>query len=113
MTQNCRVYTNTKTFEYDLALSSKNAKIMLEILNEYITTNGSIKEDAENYLEDMNNKDKESLDMKKIAEFILKNVGEKKWIGKGLFAQLLVERINENNFEIPNYIKDAIDFFME
>ena len=113
MTQNCRVYTNTKTFEYDLALSSKNAKIMLEILNEYITTNGSIKEDAENYLEDINNKDKESLDMKKIAEFILKNVGEKKWIGKGLFAQLLVERINENNFEIPNYIKDAIDFFME
>ena len=113
MTKNCRVYTNTKTFEYDLALHSKNAKIMLEILNEYITTNGSTKKEAENYLEEINNKDKESLDMKKIAEFILKNVGEKKWIGKGLFAQLLVERINENNFEIPNYIKDAIDFFME
>lgn len=113
MTKNCRVYTNTKTFEYDLALSSKNAKIMLEILNEYITTNGSIKKDAENYLEEINNKDKESLDMEKIAEFILKNIDEKKWIGKGLFAQLLVERINETNFEIPNYIKDAIDILVE
>ena len=35
-------------------------------------------------------------------------------IGKGLFAQLLLEKIDENNeFAVPEYIKDAINFVLD
>ena len=34
-------------------------------------------------------------------------------MGKGLFAQLLEEKIKEDNFEIPNYIKEAVDFLIK
>ena len=107
MTLNCRVYNNTKTFEYEMALFTQNAKIMLEILDDYISTEGQIKQDIEKYLVDINRDNQ--LDNKKRAEFILDKI-DTNWMGKGLFAQLLEEKIKEDNFEIPNYIKVALDF---
>ena len=51
MTENCRVFIDRKTFEYDLALESRhNAKMMLEILIEEIPTDGSNKRDMEDYI---------------------------------------------------------------
>ena len=72
MTLNCRVYNNTKTFEYEMALFTQNAKIMLEILDDYISTEGQIKQDIEKYLVDINRDNQ--LDNKKRAEFIFRNV---------------------------------------
>lgn len=110
MTLNCRVYNNTKTFEYEMALFTQNAKIMLEILDDYISTEGQIKQDIEKYLDDINRDNQ--LDNKKRAEFILDKI-DTNWMGKGLFAQLLEEKIKEDNFEIPNYIKEAVDFLIK
>lgn len=110
MTLNCRVYNNTKTFEYEMALFTQNAKIMLEILDDYISTEGQIKQDIEKYLVDINRDNQ--LDNKKRAEFILDKI-DTNWMGKGLFAQLLEEKIKEDNFEIPNYIKEAVDFLIK
>lgn len=54
MTSNCRVFVNEKTFEYDLALEShRNAKIMLEIILDRLSTDGPIKKQAEQYIRDM------------------------------------------------------------
>lgn len=110
MTLNCRVYNNTKTFEYEMALFTQNAKIMLEILDDYISTEGQIKQDIEKYLVDINRDNQ--LDNKKRAEFILDKI-DTNWMGKGLFAQLLEEKIKEDNFEIQNYIKEAVDFLIK
>lgn len=110
MTLNCRVYNNTKTFEYEMALFTQNAKIMLEILDDYISTEGQIKQDIEKYPVDINRDNQ--LDNKKRAEFILDKI-DTNWMGKGLFAQLLEEKIKEDNFEIPNYIKEAVDFLIK
>lgn len=110
MTLNCRVYNNTKTFEYEMALFTQDAKIMLEILDDYISTEGQIKQDIEKYLVDINRDNQ--LDNKKRAEFILDKI-DTNWMGKGLFAQLLEEKIKEDNFEIPNYIKEAVDFLIK
>lgn len=110
MTLNCRVYNNTKTFEYEMALFTQNAKIMLEILDDCINTEGQIKQDIKKYLVDINGDNQ--LDNKERAEFILDKI-DTNWMGKGLFAQLLEEKIKEDNFEIPNYIKEAIDFLIK
>lgn len=108
MTKNCRVFVNKETFEYDIALFSDNAKIMLEILNEYIETEGDNKNKINAYLDDLNQEDKENKEER--AKFILKLIKEE-WMGKGLFAQLLEEKI-DNNFSIPQYIIDAIEFLI-
>ncbi len=109
MTTNCRVYTNLKTFEYDLAIESKrNTILMLEVLSKLIPTNGTRKQKVSQYLETL--KDKINIDMNaEIALFILHEI-ETKDIGKGLFAQILSEKITTDNFDVPDYIKGAIDF---
>ncbi|UKI16669.1 MAG: hypothetical protein L6V87_01920 [Ruminococcus sp.] len=54
MTDNCRVYSNLKTFEYDLAIEShSNARIMLEIILDLITTNGDIADKAQKYIDEI------------------------------------------------------------
>lgn len=73
MTENCRVFINRKTFEYDLALESHhNAKMMLEILIEEIPTDGSIKRDMEDYIAKIDAG--ETIDDTRMAGFILKQV---------------------------------------
>lgn len=109
MTENCRVFANRKTFEYDLALESHhNAKVMLEILLEDIATDGSIKEDMEEYIQKINVG--EMIDDTKMAAFILKQV-DSSYMGKGRFAQLLAEQI-DSSFSVPRYISNAIEFVL-
>lgn len=111
MTSNCRVFVNEKTFEYDLALEShRNAKIMLEIILDRLSTDGPIKKQAEQYIRDMEDV-AEIVDDSEMAAFILKQI-DSSYIGKGLFAQLLYDKIG-NQFDIPSYISDAIDFVLE
>lgn len=109
MTDNCRVFVNEKTFEYDLALESHhNANIMLNIILENLTTNGSIRTKTEKFIHDIN--DGSDIDVAEMAGFILKQVDSSS-LGKGLFAQLLYEKIDEE-FGIPEYIINAINFML-
>lgn len=114
MTDNCKVFSNLKTFEYDLAIESHyNAGIMLEIIMGNITTNGKIKESTKKYI-DMLEREKtgENVDINdsEMALFILEQV-DSSYLGKGLFAQLLYEKI-DSNFVVPGYICQAIDFVL-
>ncbi|EXM37529.1 recombinase RecF [Ruminococcus albus SY3] len=109
MTENCRVFINRKTFEYDLALESHyNAKVMLKILMEDITSSGSIKETMEDYIVKIDAG--ETIDDTKMAAFILQQV-DSGYMGKGHFAQLLAEKI-DSSFSVPEYIKNAIAFIL-
>lgn len=109
MTENCRVFINRKTFEYDLALESHhNAKLMLEILLEEIPTDGSIKNDMENYIAKI--EAGKAVDDTQMAGFILKQV-DSNYMGKGRFAQLLAERI-DSSFVVPEYISNAVNFIL-
>ena len=109
MTDNCRIFVNEKTFEYDLALESHyNAQIMLSIILDSLTTSGPIRTETEDYLSKI--KDNSDINDADMAAFILKRV-ESPLLGKGLFAQLLYEKIDEK-FEIPEYIREAFDFIL-
>ena len=109
MTENCRVFVNRKTFEYDLALEShSNAKAMLEILLKEITTDGSIKGDIKDYVAKIDAG--ETINDTQMAAFILKQIDSSN-MGKGRFAQLLAERI-DSSFSVPEYIMNAIKFVL-
>ena len=108
MTNNCRVFVNSKTFEYDLAIESHhNAKIMLKILLSEISS--KIRQDKIKEYIDMINSDTVSDDAQ-MSYFILTQI-ESSEIGKGLFAQLLSDAIDDE-FDIPLYIIEAIDFML-
>lgn len=114
MTNNCRVYTNLKTFEYDLAIEShRNAKIMLEIIFEMLQTDGKVKSRIDEYLKKIADEEVGNaveIDDPEMALFILQQI-DSSYLGKGLFAQLLCDRIDDN-FVVPNYIKKAICFVL-
>lgn len=114
MTNNCRVYTNLKTFEYDLAIEShRNAKIMLEIIFEMLQTDGKVKSRIDEYLKKIADEEVGNaveIDDPEMALFILQQI-DSSYLGKGLFAQLLCDRIDDS-FVVPNYIKKAICFVL-
>ncbi len=114
MTDNCRVYTNLKTFEYDLAIEShSNAKIMLEIISDMLPTDGKVKTKINEYLEKITDEEADNaveIDDAEMALFILHQI-DSSYLGKGLFAQLLCDRIDAS-FVVPNYIKNAICFVL-
>lgn len=112
MTENCRVFKNEKTFEYDMALvDRKNAKYMIEIILDNLDTYGDVRKNMENYLT-LIDEDGE-IENNVMAYEILKQL-DSNYIGKGLFAQLLLEKIEENNeFVVPKYIRDSINFVLD
>lgn len=111
MTNNCRIYTNLKTFEYDLAMEKDNAKKMIEIILNELPTNGPVRDRMNGYLGAYQNN--EYVEQSEIAFNILKQI-DASYLGKGLFAQLLLEKINmTNDFIIPDYIKAAVRFVLE
>lgn len=110
MTDRCQIYTNVKTFEYDLALEKNNARKMIEIILDVLPTNGDIRDRMNGYLEAYQNNEK--VEQPKIALDILNQI-DASYLGKGLFAQLLLEKISTtNDFIVPEYIKAAIRFVL-
>lgn len=111
MTNNCRIFSNLKTFEYDLALEKDNAKKMIEIILDELPTNGPVRNKLNGYLEAYKNN--ENIDQSEVASDILKQI-DSNYLGKGLFAQLLLEKINMiNDFIVPDYIKTAVKFVLK
>lgn len=115
---NCRMYSNLKTFEYDLGLEKCNIKVMLEIFKNWLDTDGEIKREIDSWLEiNWEQAEDKIIETKKDVSFKLLDRIEntqnkrKQTLGKGEFAQLLARKLNDNpemDFVVPKYIDDAI-----
>lgn len=118
MTDNCRLFKNLKTFEYDLGLDIKNLEIMIKVFLELLETDGDIRDEYGNYLDVISKKsyDGELEDFLKTTSFKLLKKIDSTSIGKGLFAQELHERIKTlepDGFAVPYYVKEAFAFLYD
>ena len=109
----CRLFSNLKTFEYDLAMEGINLKVMSEVLLEKFTTDGELKAKATEYsITDWSKKDNSE---KAIAsKWLLDRLVNSNPVGKGEFAQLLSFKLNkgEVDLSVPQYIEDAIKWLI-
>jgi len=104
---NCRLFTNLKTFEYDLAMIGNNLVPMSEVQLALTTTDGPNKQQLESYI---------------ATDWAVAAVTEKAaaayWllihIDKGEYAQALAEKIasQPETFNCPTYIEDAIKWLI-
>lgn len=103
---NCRLYSNLKTFEYDLALEGDNLSLMIEVLLEMLETDGPMrsayqKRQAKVWTDPSNREKAE------IAGRLLNDISS-----KGEFAQMLADKLGSKDihyfFSVPEYIKRAI-----
>lgn len=118
--QNCRVFSNLKTFEYDLAVEGKNLFPMLAIFIEWLDTAGPTKTKVTKWKTDLlkwSDKDWKTKNVEKasiafeLLEYIETSQNKSKQkLGKGQFAQKLAFRLSIDNSEfiVPKYIEDAI-----
>lgn len=100
---NCRLFKNLKTFEYDLAITGGNLKIMIPVLLSLLDTNGPIREKYKKWSNvDWNDEDE------KAKACVAKDLLSK--IEKGEFAQALAHKLDDQNviFEVPEYIRKAV-----
>jgi putative ATP-dependent endonuclease of OLD family len=110
---NARLYVSKyKTLEYDLAMEGNNAALMSEIIASLWPKPTKMESPVIAEFTAMSKVDwtkKEPLEVAEAAHKILKKIDDDK-IGKGLFAQVLTDKIqsNEFNFSVPKYIKHAI-----
>ena len=106
--ENCRLFTNLKTFEYDFALEGNNLQLMSEVYLEMLDTDGTNKKKA---LE-MNKTDWSRSDVGEIhkaseAFWLLTQISSH----KGEFSQLLAYKLSQDSnmvVSVPLYIKDAV-----
>jgi len=106
--QLCRLFSNLKTFEYDLALAGNNLIVMAEVQLALTTTNGPIKTQLKQYTQ--TNWSQKTLAEKADAAFWLLER-----IDKGEFAQMLSQRLSESDtiFTIPDYIVNAVNWLID
>ncbi len=112
--ENVRLYHNSKTFEYDLAITEDNLKVLLPILLESINTDGSIKSTTEEYCK-LNWSD-EGIDKKaEASKFLLDKIEDGQFTTKGEFAQTLAMRLDKGRIalKVPSYIKEAINWLIQ
>lgn len=106
--QNCRLFSNMKTFEYDIAFEGNNLAIMSAVQLSLLTTDGEIRRQLTEYTEtDWRNSPAQE---KATAALYLLN-----HIEKGEFAQALALRLSADSegFIVPQYIVDAIKWLVE
>lgn len=97
-----------KTFEYDLAMTASNLRLMLQVAYDNWPTDGSVKASLKNMLE----ADFEALTEGQKAEYayeLLERIDSTS-MGKGLYAQLLADKLEQGDcvFAVPYYIQQAI-----
>lgn len=117
---NCRLYSNLKTFEYDLAMENRNLIPMISIFDDWLDTVGPTQTLITDWITNLNtwtdmewktkNVEKANISFK-LLNFI-ENYQNKKGqkLGKGQFAQKLAYKVSTapDSFTVPKYIKDAI-----
>lgn len=110
---NARLYVSKyKTLEYDLAMEGNNAALMSEIVASLWPKPLKKKSTVITEFTEMSKQDwtkKEPHEVAEAAHKILKKIDDDN-IGKGLFAQVLTDKIqsNEYDFFVPEYIEKAI-----
>ncbi|EHR4995474.1 MULTISPECIES: ATP-dependent nuclease [Vibrio] len=110
---NSRLYVSKyKTLEYDLAMEGNNASLMSEIIASLWPEPTKGKSTVITEFTEMSKQDwtkKQPREVAEAAHKILKKIDDDN-IGKGLFAQVLTNRIQLNgyDFSVPEYIKKAI-----
>lgn len=93
-----------KTFEYDLAM--ENPCILANALESvWQSENGSVRTELNNIVY-RHSKAVCEKTLKADVEFIYRHLNSS-FVGKGMFASALSEKINEN-FVVPQYVKDAV-----
>jgi hypothetical protein len=103
----CRLFSNMKTFEYDLAMEGNNLQFMAAALLDQTKTEGTIRTTLMSYQE----KNWESVDEKEKAEASLYLLDH---IDKGEFAQHLSEKMSDGlKLRAPGYIIDAIKWLVD
>ncbi|MEG6534393.1 ATP-dependent nuclease [Caldifermentibacillus hisashii] len=104
----CRLYSNLKTFEYDLALAEGNFPIMANTLLEIIETDGPTKKQIKEYIRLF--PDAPVSEKAKMAKYLLDKIDDSNICGKGVFSQQLAYKLanNEIEFSVPEYIEKAI-----
>ena len=113
--KNCRLFSNLKTFEYDLGLQGSNLNTMIQIYDEWLDTNGTTKENLSRWSKMDWSQENESTKAD-ISYQLLNNIesiqnSKKQTLGKGFFAQKLAFKLAseaEIEFSVPKYIEDAI-----
>lgn len=108
--ENCRLYASPlKTLEYDLAFEDNNIQLMAKVLSDNWATDRSVKAELLTLSNNDWSKENDEIIKAKAAYKILIRIEDSKSMGKGYFAQLLAEKINEgSDISIPEYIKKAI-----
>lgn len=104
--EHCRIFTNLKTFEYDLGMEKNNLQTLYKIIFEGYSNMVAGAKDAE----DKSKKDWTTCSIEDKAEecFKLLSLIEK---SKGEFAQKLAYKLATETgieFTVPSYIEDAI-----
>ncbi len=115
MTDNCRLFKNYKTFEYDLGLYSKNLRFMIDVFLDLLDTDGDIRKEFEAYQIDLK-KIKVTKSFLRDTSYELLSKIDATSIGKGLFSQELREKIQgltPDEFKVPKYIKEAAAFLFD
>ncbi len=102
---NCRLFSNMKTFEYDLAMEKGNLSLMIPVFLETLKTDGNVRAKFEEYVKCDWSKTNITDDEKKDVAFELLNK-----IDKGEFAQRLAMRLINSSvpFAVPEYIEEAV-----
>lgn len=106
---NCRVFSNLKTFEYDLAMEEINLKTMNEVLLETFTTDGDLKKQAKVYSE-IDWRKKTDQEKAEASKWLLDRLSNSNPVGKGEFAQRIAYKLHLGKIElsVPKYIEDSI-----
>ena len=109
----CRLFSNHKTFEYDLAMESVNLKVMIDVLLEKFTTDGELKAKAAEYSKIDWNKNSET-EKAVASKWLLDRLVNSNPIGKGEFAQVLSFKLNKKEIElsVPEYIENSIKWLI-
>ena len=106
---NCRMFSNMKTFEYDLAMEGNNIELMIDVFLEELDTDGDVRTKFEYYRNNL-----KSLNKNDMAYDLLMQIDNSKVVGKGKYAQALYEKLDAETipFSIPEYIVEAIGFVL-
>jgi putative ATP-dependent endonuclease of OLD family len=102
----CRIFTNLKTFEYDLGMQKNNLSVLYSIIHEGYKINVAASSDAKTKAEKDWNTVTDEQKAEECFNFLALVKAE-----KGAFAQKLAYKLWKNpllDFEVPKYIEDAI-----
>jgi putative ATP-dependent endonuclease of OLD family len=103
-----RLFTNLKTFEYDLGMEGNNLAVMSDVQLSLTKTTGTIKAQLQKYA--ASDWRKQAVNDKAQASYWLLN-----HIDKGEYAQKLSQKLSDPaiDFEVPLYIIQAIQWIIE